>query len=161
MVPLWKLRFWTDHVEGLLVSAKAALPVAVLWSFVQTMLEGTAEALAFSPTLLGLSILMVALDTATGCYQAISEAGSVWSTKAFGGVIDKTLKYVLLVVVFSAIASAGEQSALPAMLFGWLRDFSYLTIIVREGGSAIENIWGKPLGELIDQFRSTVDAASK
>lgn len=160
MIPIWRLRFWTTHVEGLVSSAKAALPLALIYSFMEKMLIGTADALAFSPTLLGLSMVMVVLDTVTGCYKAISHDDSIWSTKAFGGVIDKAIKYALLIIVFSAIASAGERAELPSVAFAWIRDFSYLVIIVREGGSAVENIWGKPLGDLIEQFRSTLGAVS-
>lgn len=161
MIPIWKLRFWTDHLEPLLSSARAALPIAVLWSFFEQMALGTVEALAFSPVLLGLSIVMVALDTATGCYKVIQDDGSVWSTKAFGGMIDKMLKYAVVVLVFSGIAAAGERGELPTMAFEWIRDFGYLVVIVREGGSAIENLWGKPLGELLAQFRDTVSTPSE
>jgi len=86
---------------------------------------------------------------------------SVWTTKAFGGMVDKTLKYAILIVVFSGIAAAGEKGALPTVAFGWIRDFGYLVVIVREGGSAVENLWGKPLGKLVSQFRDTVSSIDK
>jgi len=47
------------------------------------------------------------------------------------------------------------------MAFSWLRDFGYLVVIVREGSSAVENVWGRPLGELMSQFRKTVQNVSK
>jgi len=161
MIPIWRPRFWIQHFAELIPAAKAALPVALLWSFVEKMAVGTVEALALSPALLGLSIIMVTLDTATGCYKVIQDQQSVWTTKAFGGMIDKILKYSILIVVFSAIAAAGERGELPTLAFAWIRDFAYLVVIVREGGSAVENLWGVPLGELVSQFRDTVSSASK
>lgn len=161
MIPFWRSQFWVEHLSELVPSLKVALPFAILWSFSQRMIVGTLDALAISPTLLGLSVVMVLLDTATGCYQVIQDDDSVWNTKAFGGMIDKVLKYAILIVVFSAIASAGERAKLPSFVFAWIRDFAYLVVVVREGGSAVENLWGKPLGDLIQQFRKTLRSASK
>jgi len=161
MIPVWKAEFWSQHLTELVVAARIALPVAVLWSFVQTAISGTVAALAFSPTLLGLSVAMIGLDTATGCYKALRGDSEIFSTGVFGRVIDKILKYVVLIVAFAAIASAGEKAELPSLVFSWVRDFSYLVIIVREGGSAVENVWGQPLGALIGQFRETVGDVTK
>lgn len=161
MIPFWRPRFWTEHLGELVPAAKAAVPLALLWSFVQKMVAGTIEALALSPVLLGLSVLMVLLDTGTGCYKVIEDDESVWTTRGFGGMVDKILKYSILIIVFSAIASAGERGDLPTLAFGWIRDFAYLVVIVREGGSAVENLWGRPLGELVSEFRGTVDSVSK
>jgi len=156
MVPFWRPQFWTDHVLTLIPVSKIAVPVAILWSFAEQMLVGAADAFAFSPYLLAISVSMVVLDTGTGCYKALRSDTTVWSTLAFGGVVDKAIKYAILILVFSGIASAGETSKLPAFAFSWIRDFGYVVIIVREGGSAVENVWGKPLGELISQFRETL-----
>ena len=162
MIPIWKPEFWAEHTVQLVPAAKIALPVAVLGSFLETLLAGTASALAFSPTLLGLSIAMIALDTATGCYKAIrGDTEDIFSSATFGRVVDKALKYTVLILAFSAIASAGERAELPSLVFSWVRDFSYLVIIVREAGSAVENIWNQPLGELIGEFRETVGEVSK
>ena len=162
MIPIWKADFWAEHIVQLAPAAKVALPFALLWSFLETAISGTAAALAFSPTLLGLSIAMIALDTITGSYQALrNDNQQVFSSATFGRVVDKVLKYVVLILAFSAIASAGERAELPSLVFSWVRDFSYLVIIVREAGSAVENIWGEPLGKLVGQFRETVGEVSK
>jgi hypothetical protein len=161
MIPFWRPRFWTSHFGELVGAVKAALPIAVLWSFVQQMVAKTAAGLAPDPFLLGLSILMVIFDTGTGCYKVIKNQESVWSTKAFGGMVDKIIKYAILILVFNSIAAAGARADLPTAAFAWIGDFGYLVVIVREGGSAIENVWGRPLGELMAQFGDTVDTASK
>jgi hypothetical protein len=161
MIPVWRAEFWSQHLTELVVAARIALPVAVLWSFIQTAVSGTVTALAFSPVLLGLSVAMIGLDTATGCYKALRSDDVIFSSGVFGRVIDKILKYVVLIVAFAAIASAGEKAELPSLVFSWVRDFSYLVIIVREGGSAVENVWGQPLGALIEQFRETVGDVTK
>jgi len=162
MVPFWRLRFWTEHFLDLLPPSKIAVPLALGWSFAERMWLGTVHALEFSPVLLGLSMTAVVVDTATGCYDAITRpSAEVFSSATFGRVIDKGIKYVAVILVFSAIAAAGERSELPTVAFSWLRDFGYLVVIVREGSSAVENVWGKPLGKLIVQFRSTLQEVSE
>jgi len=163
MIPFWRLQFWTEHTVDLISTStlKVAFLLSIVWSFVQKMALRTVDALAFSPTLLGLSMLMVVLDTGTGCYKSLRGDGEVFSTWQFGRVIDKAIKYTVVVLVFSGIAAVGERGRLPELALAWLRDFGYLVIIVREGGSAIENVWGEPLGEVISQFRETVSEASQ
>jgi len=162
MIPVWKLRFWTEHVGELVPVAKIAAPIALVWSFVDRALAGTIAALAFNPTLLGLSMVAIVLDTTTGCYKALrKDTEEIFDTATFGRVIDKTLKYTVIVVAFSAIAAAGERGELPNFAFAWLRDFGYLVVVVRESGSAVENLWGKPLGEVIGQFRDTVQDVTR
>jgi hypothetical protein len=158
MVPFWRLQFWTDHILNLIPVSKIAVPIAILWSFAERMLVGAADAFAFSPYLLAISVSMVLLDTGTGCWKAIQSEKTVWSTMAFGGAIDKVLKYTVIIIVFSGIASAGENAQLPAYAFSWLRDFGYLVVIIREGGSAVENVSGKSLGEVISQARKRMSS---
>jgi len=111
MVPVWKLRFWTEHFLELVPTSKVAVPIAVLWSFLERMWVGTVDAVAFSPVLLGISVAAITLDTITGSYKALTNPeAEVFSSATFGRVIDKCLKYVAVVVAFSLIAGQSEPS---------------------------------------------------
>lgn len=160
MVPFWRLQFWTDHVLNLISVSKIAVPIAILWSFAERMLVAGADAFALSPYLLAISVSMVLLDTGAGCYAAIQSDSTVWTTGAFGGVVDKIVKYAIIIAVFTGIASAGENAELPAYAFTWLRDFGYIVVIIREGGSAVENVTGQSLGEVISQAQKRLSSIS-
>ena len=131
---IWRPRFWISAVMYLTPAWKAALPLTIAWGFFERMVFGTLDALNVSPVLLGLAVGMLFLDT---------------------------VKYAAVVVVFSAIAAVAERGQLPEIALAWIRDFGYLVVVVREGGSALENLWGKSLGKLIEQFRDTVSNVSR
>jgi len=140
---------------------KAALPLTIAWGFFEKMFFGTLDALDVSPVLLGLAVGMLLLDTVTGCYKGWASESDELNTHAFGAFFDKIVKYAAVVVVFSSIAAVAERGQLPEIALAWIRDFGYLVIVVREGGSALENLWEKPLGKLLGQFRDTVSNVSR
>lgn len=161
MIPIWKLKFWAGILRDVEQVWWVALPLSALSTFLGRMINGTFSALDLQPVLLGLAMLAVIIDTGTGIYKAAKRDDLTLNGDMFGKIIDKLIKYSVLIIIFSAIAGAGEQAEFPAWAFAWIRDFGYMVVIAKDGISSIENVWDQAIGELIPRWKSMISQVSE
>jgi len=168
MNPIWRLQFWSDlYSDLLLYTWKAAVPTAALWydlyaawNGVATFAAETANTVSLTEPLIGIAVGFFILDTFSGCWRAYTEDEFSLDGYNFERIFDKVAKYTITILVFGGLGAVAGEWSVTAYMLGWLADFGTIVVILKEGDSAFENMWGDGIIGIVEWGTDKLSAIS-